>query len=294
MDKGRPEAPLGAPGGPPGGPLDSFVARAKAARGPQLLQVLQEALLHPDLFIFGELLALDNVQQLGGPPGGEGGPALEGPPGGPPTEGGPLEGGPRMLFLLRLMASGTVKDLVESLGGPLGAPVPPQLLYKLRLLTIVSWASVSCCISFKELQGALEAPGCCSAAAGLLQQGGPSGGPSGGTPGWAQPDEGPAGAPDSSSSSSSSTAAAAAAAKEWLTESEVEEMAVTCLRLGLLRGRVDGELGCIDTWGAPLRDPTEKDIDPMLSVLKSFQHKVSHILLLLNTAKQNMLHIKHP
>ncbi|CDI81042.1 hypothetical protein, conserved [Eimeria acervulina] len=331
--------PVGPPGGPPKGPLDDFVCRARASSGSELLQVIEEALLHPDVFVYGELLALENVQQLESTSG-----CVEGPP--------CVEGGPRAVYLLRLLASGTVGDLVEMNKKLQGAPIPPLLLQKLRLLTIVSRCSVSSRVSFKDLQKDLEAPGCCEQmGAPTMHAGAPKEGPTpdmlGGEPASNSPlsvsgaaaaaatDAAAAdGATDAAAAADATAADAAAAAgraaavaaaatadtaaaaahtaaaathiaaadtaaagaaaadaaagKAYLTELEVEELVVKCLRLGLVWGRIDGDLGCIDTWGALNRDPSETDIEPMLAVLKSFYQRTHQTLLLLIAAKDKL------
>ncbi|OEH80451.1 COP9 signalosome complex subunit 7 [Cyclospora cayetanensis] len=255
------DASMGALWGPCRRHLDSLVARARQAKGASLMQIIEEALVHPEVFVFGELLELENVQQLGASRNEE-----------VAAEGGVLEGGPRALFLLRLMASGTVRDLVERREALLGAPIPPAILFKLRLLTVASLASVSPHLAFSEIQEALAAPGCCE--------------PAGASAECSQVDleiEGRCEVLDRWSSTPAAT-------KAWLTELEVEELVLTCMRLGLVHGRIDGELGCLDSCGALNRDPTERDIPAMIGLLKDFSGRLSEIICHLRTAKDAIEH----
>ena len=263
----------GAPWGPPRGPLEAFVARAKAARGDELLVVLEEALLHPEVFVFGELLALENVQALGARKG----------QGGPLPEMRPRERGPQVLLLLRLMASGTVEDLREMIKKQEIERVHPMMLYKIRLLTVVSLASVSSCVPFVDLQNALEAPDCCTpsgAPLGLFR--GPQRAPIAGECGDGA-EEGNSSSP-TAAAAAAAEAAAAATAKASLDLGEVEEIVLFCLRLGLVRGRINGELACLCAWGALSRDPTERDIRAMISILKSFDARLLFVTQKLKTA----------
>lgn len=243
------QAPLSeAPWGPPRGPLEAFVARAATAKGAELLRVIGEALLHPDVFVFGELLVLDNVLELAHP--GD-------------SQGSDEGSGVRALKLLRLMASGTVGDLVELIKLKEANPVPPVLLFKLRLLTIASRAAVSSRLFFKDLQEALEAPGCCGSVegAGLFESV------------FEVPHESPASQGCNGICASQETAAKTA--KAALDAEEIEELVLESLRLGLVKGRVDGELGCLYTWDAISRDPTDRDIRAMISVLSDFDVRLS-------------------
>lgn len=245
------QAPLpGAPWGPPRGPLEAFVARAAAAKGAELLRVIGEALLHPDVYVYGELLVLDNVLELAHTD----------------DEQRPQEGsGVRALRLLRLMASGTVEDLVDLIKREEAKPVPPILLFKLRMLTIASRAAVSSRLLLKDLEKALEAPGCCdSVEGGLLEEffRGPHASPV--SEGW--------------SGICVSEETVAKTAKPALDTEETEELVLASLRLGLVRGRLDGELGCLDIWGTISRDPTDRDIKAMISVLNDFDVRISKTL----------------
>ncbi|KAL8275271.1 hypothetical protein Esti_000855 [Eimeria stiedai] len=265
------EGPQAAPRGPsPVEPLASYVARAEAATGAELLQVIEEALLHPEIFVYGELLALPNVAELGrkgGPVEKDGG-LLE-KEGGPPSP--PQTPEARAFLLLRLLASGTVGDLVAAVRRQETQPVPVGLLHKLRLLTISSLAALCPKLLFADIQQALEAPGCCSES-------------------WGPPQgcqtledealEGPLpGGPSSSAS------AAAAGGKARLSVEETEALVIECLQLGLVSGRIDGAQGCLDSWGALPRDPTERDLQAMLSVLGGLELRLQRSIALLS-AKQ--------
>lgn len=240
------QAPLpGAPLGPPRGPLEVFVERAAEAKGSELLRVIGQALLHPEVFVYGELLALENISDLARPNDDHG-----------PQE----KPGALAVKLLRMMASGTVEDLVDLIKRKEAKPVPPILLLKLRLLTITSRAAVSSRLFFKDLQKALEAPGCCDSSEGALFGGSFQGPPEGCT------------------TACGSKETAAKTAKAALDAEETEELVLETLRLGLVRGRVDGELGCLDIWGSMSRDPTDRDIKAMISVLNDFDQRITDTL----------------
>ncbi|KAL8432243.1 hypothetical protein ACSSS7_004703 [Eimeria intestinalis] len=260
------------------GPLTSYVARAAAATGAQLLEVIEEALLHPDIFVYGELLALPNVAALGGSVGGE----VE-------KEGGPLEregGGPlppmtpeaRAFLLLRLLASGTVGDLVAAVRKQEIEPVPHSLLHKLRLLTISSLAAVCPRLRFADVQLALEAPGCFSES--------PSSPPVIKTQDN-ETLEGPLlpGAPGDSA------LAGAGGGKARLSLEETEALVMECLQLGLVKGRIDGAMSCLDSWGALPRDPTNRDLKAMISVLGSLELRLERSIALLSATSKQMLRL---
>ncbi|KAL8440908.1 hypothetical protein Emag_007618 [Eimeria magna] len=262
------------------GPLAKYVARAEAATGGELLQVIEEALLHPEIFVYGELLALPNVAELvrkKGPAQNQGGPLeTEGPPSPPPQT--PEA---RAFALLHLLASGTVGDLVAAVRRQETQPVPFGLLHKLRLLTISSLAAVCPRLLFADIQKALEAPGCCSE---------PGGGPQGCRIREEEAVEGP---PPGTPGSNASAAAAAEAGlgKARLSLEETEALVMECLQLGLVKGRIEGSVGCLDSWGAVPRDPTEKDLKAMLSVLGGLEQRLERSIAILGAKSKELLQL---
>jgi len=110
--------------------LQPFLALAKGARGKGLTAVIIQTLNAPNTLVFGELLALQSVQQLQGT---EEQPALE---------------------LLKIFAYGTYSDYkAVSTNLP---PLSPQQVKKLRQLTLVSLSTHSKVISYEILQKQLE------------------------------------------------------------------------------------------------------------------------------------------
>ncbi|KAL8451699.1 hypothetical protein Emed_001861 [Eimeria media] len=262
------------------GPLANYVARAAAATGAELLQVIEEALLHPDIFVYGELLALPNVAELGGnkgPTEEQRGPLETGGPPSPP----PQTPEARAFLLLRLLASGTVSDLVAAVRRGEIQPVPVGLMHKLRLLTISSLAAVCPRLLFTDLQKALEAPGCCSE-------------PGGGPHGSQALKDGDIGGPPTGAPSSNASAGAAAPAglgRAKLSVEEIEALVMECLQLGLVDGRIDGGVGCLDSWRALPRDPTEKDLKAMLSVLGGLEQRLERSIALLSAKSKQILQL---
>jgi len=114
-----------------GSPLSQFVILAQTAQGRDCEALVQQALEHSGVFVFGELLDCPNVQALAG-----------------------AEEGARLLELLRLFAYGTYPEFVAR-----KAQLPElnaAQRRKLQLLTVVSMASKDRLIKFTDLQVALD------------------------------------------------------------------------------------------------------------------------------------------
>ncbi|XP_067627238.1 COP9 signalosome complex subunit 7 isoform X2 [Eurosta solidaginis] len=110
--------------------LKQYCATAKSAEGAQLLEVLRQVLEAPSIYVFGELLALPNVQEL--------------------------KGGPHAKYLntLNLFAYGTYKQYKQQPGEYLELTALMQK--KLQHLTIVSLAIQNKCIPYEVLLEELE------------------------------------------------------------------------------------------------------------------------------------------
>lgn len=111
-------------------PLEQFLLLMKNAKGPGAVSVLTQALEAPNVYVFGELLDLPNVQELAS--------------------------GPHSSFfnLLNVFAYGTYKEYkAERANLPELSPVQ---LKKLRHLTVVSLATKSKCIPYSLLLEELE------------------------------------------------------------------------------------------------------------------------------------------
>jgi len=111
-----------------GSGLQQFVLLAKAAKGKACAAVIQQALGAPNVFVFGELLEMPNVQQLA------------------ETE------DKNALELLKIFAYGTYADYKA---GQFPTLTPAQTK-KLRQLTIVSLSAQSKVIPYHVLQKQLE------------------------------------------------------------------------------------------------------------------------------------------
>jgi len=113
-----------------GGSLEGFVLLAKGVRGGGTVQIIKEVLKNPNIFVFGELLALQSVQEL------------------EKTE------QRQWLDLLRLFAYGTYSDYKRE------SKKLPELgvaeLQKLKLLSIVSLACHSKSLSYSALMSELD------------------------------------------------------------------------------------------------------------------------------------------
>lgn len=106
---------------------DKIAFLPQYARGAGVLHLIRECLEHPQIFVFGELLQLKNVQALEE--------AADSEP---------------WLRLLRLFAFGVYSDY-ESQSQTL-PPLTPAMRAKLRSLTIVSLAEKTKCISYRTLE----------------------------------------------------------------------------------------------------------------------------------------------
>lgn len=98
----------------------------KHARGPAVVHLIREVIEHPQIFVFGELLSLPNVESLGETPEYE-----------------------PWLRLLQLFAFGTYSDYLSS--SETLPQLTPAMLTKLRSLTIISLAADSKCIPYSVL-----------------------------------------------------------------------------------------------------------------------------------------------
>lgn len=100
------------------------------AKGPAVVHLIREAIEHPQIFVFGELLTLPNVTALSESPEYE-----------------------PWLKLLELFAFGTYKDYLESANNL--PQLTPTMLAKLRSLTIISLAAKYKRISYSVLLSVL-------------------------------------------------------------------------------------------------------------------------------------------
>ncbi|XP_011184384.1 COP9 signalosome complex subunit 7 isoform X2 [Zeugodacus cucurbitae] len=110
--------------------LKQYCATAKSSTGLQLLDVVRQVLEAPSIYVFGELLALPNVQEL--------------------------KVGPNSKYLntLNLFAYGTYKQYRQQPGEYLD--LTATMLKKLQHLTIVSLAIKNKCIPYEVLLEELE------------------------------------------------------------------------------------------------------------------------------------------
>jgi hypothetical protein len=102
--------------------LEQYTLLAKTATGRALTELVLQALEHPRVFVFGELLDMSNVQEMES----------------------------KYLDLLRIFAYGTFKDYVEK-ESQLPA-LTAKHIRKLKLLTFVTLASLNKFIKFADLQ----------------------------------------------------------------------------------------------------------------------------------------------
>ncbi|XP_004534617.1 COP9 signalosome complex subunit 7 isoform X2 [Ceratitis capitata] len=110
--------------------LNQYCATAKAASGTQLLDVVRQVLEAPAIYVFGELLALPNVQEL---------------------KNGPNE---KYFNTLNLFAYGTYKQYRQKPDDYLD--LTPTMQKKLQHLTIVTLAIKNKCIPYEVLLEELE------------------------------------------------------------------------------------------------------------------------------------------
>jgi len=113
-----------------GNSLQQFVLLAKKAKGKAVAAIIEKALGAPSVFVFGELLEMENVKQLG------------------ETE------DKRMLDLLKIFAYGTYADYKAN-AAQFPQLTPPQVK-KLRQLTLVSLSSQNKLIPYSTLQQQLD------------------------------------------------------------------------------------------------------------------------------------------
>ncbi|XP_025083431.1 COP9 signalosome complex subunit 7a-like isoform X2 [Pomacea canaliculata] len=111
-------------------PLEQFLLLMKNARGAAAVSVLTQALEAPNVYVFGELLDMPNVQELAN---GQHSPYFN---------------------LLNLFSYGTVKDYREEKANL--PELTPGQLKKLRHLTVVSLATKSKCIPYSILLEELD------------------------------------------------------------------------------------------------------------------------------------------
>jgi len=113
-----------------GSALQQYLLLAKSAKGKACAAVIQQALSAANVYVFGELLDMANVQQLAG------------------TEDA------KMLELLKIFAFGTWQDYKAN--AATFGPLTPSQTKKLKQLTIVTLASQSKLIPYTVLQQQLE------------------------------------------------------------------------------------------------------------------------------------------
>lgn len=112
-------------------PLEQFVLLAKQAKGAAAVGLIKQALEAPGVYVFGELLDMPNIQELG-------------------------ESGPHQLYLslLNLFAYGTYK---QYLAAEKDLPqITPLQKKKLQHLTIVTLATKTKCIPYATLLQELD------------------------------------------------------------------------------------------------------------------------------------------
>jgi len=111
-----------------GAAIQTFVLLSKSAKGKACAAVIQQALSTPNVYVFGELLEMPNVQQLA------------------ETE------DKKVLELLKIFAYGTYRDYKAGSFPPL----TPTQTKKLKQLTIVSLSAQSKVIPYSILQQELD------------------------------------------------------------------------------------------------------------------------------------------
>lgn len=113
-------------------PLEQFVLLAKSAKGAASVELVKQVLEAPNVYVFGELLDMPNIQELS-----------EGP-------------NAAYLNLLNLFAYGTFRDYKEKKSHL--PELTPPMLNKLRHLTMVSLATKNKCIPYRVLLEELDIP----------------------------------------------------------------------------------------------------------------------------------------
>jgi len=113
-----------------GSGLQQYIILSKNLKGKGCAAMLQQALNAPNLYVFGELLEIQNVQQLS------------------ETE------DKKLLELLKIFAYGTYSDYKANAASL--PPLTPQQIKKLKQLTIVSLSNRTKTISYPVLQKELD------------------------------------------------------------------------------------------------------------------------------------------
>lgn len=113
-------------------PLEQFVLLAKTAKGAAAVGLIKQVLEAPNVYVFGELLDMPNIQELSAGHNAS------------------------YLLLLNLFAYGTYRDYKEK-KSELPELTPP-MLNKLRHLTMVSLATKNKCIPYSVLLEELDIP----------------------------------------------------------------------------------------------------------------------------------------
>ncbi|KAL4221022.1 COP9 signalosome complex subunit 7b [Mactra antiquata] len=113
-------------------PLEQFVLLAKSAKGAAAVGLVKQVLEAPNVYVFGELLEMANIQELSS---GE---------------------HAKYFNLLNLFAYGTYKDYKEKKSDL--PELTPAMLNKLRQLTMVSLATKTKCIPYRILLEELDIP----------------------------------------------------------------------------------------------------------------------------------------
>ena len=128
-------------------PLEQFVLLAKNAKGAAAVELIKQALEAPNVFVFGELLDMANIQVI------ENRPIMEIRKVFPLQD---LTNGQHApyLTLLNIFAFGTYNDL-SSCNQPL-PDISPLMTRKLRLLTVVSLAEQSKLLPYTHLMQELH------------------------------------------------------------------------------------------------------------------------------------------
>ncbi|KAK3785761.1 hypothetical protein RRG08_051083 [Elysia crispata] len=111
-------------------PIEPFLLLLKDAKGAGAASVITQAMSAPNVYVFGEILDLPNIQELAN---------------------GPQAG---VHQLLNIFAYGTYKDYKANQANL--PELTPQMLNKLRHLTVVSLATRSKCIPYSVLLEELE------------------------------------------------------------------------------------------------------------------------------------------
>lgn len=111
-------------------PLEQFVLLAKTTKGAACVELIKQVLDAPGVYVFGELLDMPNITELGVGPDS------------------------KALKTLNLFAYGTYKDYTSKPSDYL--ELTPAQRKKLQHLTIVTLATQSKCLSYSELQKELD------------------------------------------------------------------------------------------------------------------------------------------